>query len=336
MFITWLKFLLCVGVILYSGSRLSKYGDVIAEKTGLGRVWIGVVLMASVTSLPELFTGISSVLIFDVPDIAAGDVLGSCVFNMLIIALMDVMHGPGPIFSKADRAHILSAGFGIIMIGLVAVSILASERAGNNFLWIGPYTPAIILIYFLAMRTVFYFEKKKVAEFIGEMAEALKYEKITKAQAYRGYAINAIFVIAAATWLPAIGSEIANQTGLGGTFVGNIFIALATSMPEVVVSLTSLKIGATDMAIGNLFGSNIFNIFILAIDDLLYFKGPLLSSVSGDHVISAMSAIIMTAVAMVGLTYRSSKKALKMISWDALAIAIIYMLNVIFLYKRIG
>ena len=73
----WIGFIICTAVIVYSGTKLSKYGDIIAEKTGLGRAWVGLVLMASVTSLPELITGISSVSFANVPDIAVGDVLGS-------------------------------------------------------------------------------------------------------------------------------------------------------------------------------------------------------------------------------------------------------------------
>lgn len=90
----WIKFLICTSLIVYSGTKLSKYGDIIAEKTGIGGTLIGVALMASVTSLPELVTGISSVTYADVPDIAAGDVLGSCVFNMLILAFLDAIYRP--------------------------------------------------------------------------------------------------------------------------------------------------------------------------------------------------------------------------------------------------
>src|SRR3990172_2991592 len=115
--ILWLQLIFCSAVIVFCGTNLSKYGDVIAEKTGLGRAWIGLVLMASVTSLPELITGISSVAFANVPDIALGDIMGSCVFNLSIIALMDILHGPKPIFSKAEHSHILSAGFGVILIG---------------------------------------------------------------------------------------------------------------------------------------------------------------------------------------------------------------------------
>src|ERR671924_1870012 len=85
----WIQFGLCTAIILVAGTQLSKYGDIIAEKTGLSRTWVGVILMASVTSLPELITGISSVTVYDLPNIAAGDVIGSCMFNILIIALLD-------------------------------------------------------------------------------------------------------------------------------------------------------------------------------------------------------------------------------------------------------
>ena len=142
------EFILCSAVIVYCGSNLSKYGDVIAEKTGLGRAWIGLVLMASVTSLPELITGISSVAIADVPDIALGDIMGACVFNLSIIALMDMLNGKKPIFSESEHGHILSAGFGIILISLASISIMANANIpaiGH----IGLYSPAIIMIYFI-------------------------------------------------------------------------------------------------------------------------------------------------------------------------------------------
>src|SRR4030043_346908 len=119
----WLGFIICTAVIVYSGTQLSRYGDIIAEKTGLGKVWIGMVLMASVTSLPELVTGISSVTYAGVPDIAVGDVLGSCVFNMLIIAILDAVYRIMPISAKAHQGHILSAGFGIILLSIVGISL---------------------------------------------------------------------------------------------------------------------------------------------------------------------------------------------------------------------
>ncbi len=326
----WLGFLICTAAIVFAGTRLSKYGDIIAEKTGLGRTWIGVVLMASVTSLPELVTGISSVTYAGVPDIAAGDVLGSCVFNMLILAVIDAIYRPMPISTRAHHGHVLSAGFGIILLSIVVISLFA----GNNIPslgWIGIYTLLFAVIYFIAMRMVYFYEKKQLSEFVKERADELRYREIPTRTAVLHYVVNAVIVIIAAIFLPKIGEGIAKVTGLGQTFVGNFFIAISTSLPEVVVSVAAVRMDAVDLAIGNLFGSNIFNIFILAIDDIFFTKGPILSFVQESHAISALSAIAMTAIAVIGLTYRAEKKRL-FLAWDSIGIVLVYVGNLMLLF----
>ncbi|MBI5741778.1 MAG: sodium:calcium antiporter [Nitrospirae bacterium] len=326
----WVVFLLCTSVIVYSGTKLSKYGDIIAEKTGLGGTWIGVALMASVTSLPEFVTGTSSVTYAGVPDIAAGDVLGSCVFNMLILAILDGIQRPVPISARAHYGHVLTAGFGILLLSIAAAGLFLDQEM-LNLGWIGIYSLVFVVIYFIAMRLVFIYEKRQIAAYVREAAKGLKYEKVSTRTAVTHYVINALFVIAAATFLPKIGEGLAELTGLGQTFVGNIFIAVSTSLPEVVVSVSAVRMGAIDMGIGNLFGSNIFNIFILAVDDFLFFKGPILAFADTNHIISALSAIAMTTVAIIGLTYRAEKKTL-FLAWDSIGISLIYVVNLMLLY----
>lgn len=326
----WIGFIICTSAIVFTGIKLVKYGDIIAEKTGLGRTWIGIVLMASVTSLPELVTGISSVTFAGVPDIAAGDIFGSCVFNMLILAILDSLYRPMPISAKAHQGHVLSAGFGILLLGIATVSLLAKDLA-PSLGWIGLSTLPIAVIYLTAMRMIYFYEKKRFSALLKDMTDELKYGEISTKKAAVNYAANALVVIIAAIFLPKIGQGIAETTGLGQTFVGNVFIAVSTSLPEVVVSIAAIKMNAVDLAIGNLFGSNIFNIFILAIDDLFFIKGPLLSYVQTGHAISALSAITMTAIAIIGLTYRTEKKRL-FLAWDSIGILLMYVVNLMLLY----
>lgn len=326
----WIGFIVCTSMIVYSGTKLSQYGDIIAEKTGLGRAWIGVVLMASVTSLPELVTGISSVTYAGVPDIAVGDVLGSCVFNMVILAILDAVHRPVPISTKAHQGHVLSASFGLLLLSIVCVSIFLRENL-PPIGWLGPYSLLFIVVYLTAMRLVFSYEKRKRAEFLKEIAEELQYKDVSIKTAVLHYGINALIVISAAIFLPKIGEGIAESTGLGQTFVGNIIIAFSTSLPEVVVSIAAVKMGAIDLAIGNLFGSNIFNIFILALDDIFFLKGPLLSYASTNHIISALSAIAMTTIAIIGLTYRAEKKRF-FVALDSAGIVLVYLATLILLF----
>ncbi|GAW65417.1 sodium/hydrogen exchanger [Geoanaerobacter pelophilus] len=315
--------------IVYSGTNLSRYGDIIAEKTGMGRTWIGVLLMASVTSLPELVTGISSVT-QGLADIAAGDVLGSCVFNMVILASLDLVEREKTISARAHHGHVLAAGFGILLLSLISVSLYGGSRLAPLGS-VGFYSIFILAIYLFAMRTIFSYEKREFARFIGEQAAEFKYQAVSMRQAAGKFALNALLVIAAAVSLPRIGAGIAQATALGQSFVGNIFIAAATSLPEVVVSLAAARIGAIDLAIGNLLGSNICNIFILAVDDLFFAKGPILGYVNSNHIVSSLAAISMTSIMIIGLTYRSEKKLL-FLAWDSMAVILLYLSYLILLY----
>jgi cation:H+ antiporter len=335
MIVLWLEFLLCSAVIVYCGSNLSRYGDVIAEKSGLGRAWIGLILMSGVTSLPELITGISSVAFADAPDIAVGDVMGSCVFNLSLIALMDILHGPHPIFSRAEHSHNLSAGFGVLLVGFATLSISAAAGV-PSFGRISLSTPIIIGLYAIAIRSVFLFQKRQVAQHIGAITPDLQYGHISTKEASLKYTSNALIIIGAAAWLPFIGDRLAEETGLGRSFVGSILIALTTSLPELVVSISALRIGAADMAIANLLGSNLFNMVILAIDDLAYPGGPLFSAVSQNHAITGTIAVIMTGIVVVSLMYRLEKKTALRIGWDALALMLAYLVNIVLLYRLRG
>jgi cation:H+ antiporter len=326
----WLGFIVCTCVIVYSGAKLARYGDIIAEKTGLGRTWVGVVLLATVTSLPELATGISSVTYAGVPDIAVGDVLGSCVFNMAILAVLDALTPPKPIFTIARQGHVLSAAFGLLLISLVCANIFVGPHL-TGVSRIEPSTIATILIYFVAMRMVFSYEKRQIADFIKKEAIKSPHDAVPLRTAVLSFSVNGLFIVSAATFLPKIGEGIARSTGLGQSFVGNILIAISTSLPEIVVSVAAVRSGAVDLAVGNLFGSNIFNIFILALDDIFLFKGPLFSYTNPNHLISGLSAIAMTTLAVIGLTYRAERKRW-FVTWNSMAVIVVYLANVCYLY----
>ena len=329
----WLAFILCLAVIGVAGIKLSQYGDTIADKTGIGRTWVGLVMLATATSLPELVTGASSVTVAQVPEIALGDVFGSCVFNMLIIVVLDFLHRGETMYSRAAPGHILAGGFGIMLIGIAGFSILISAidlplAIGH----VGVYTPVIIIAYAVAMRTVFRYESRQVQEFTARTPD--KYPHLsTQAIAVR-FAIAAGFVVGAGIFLPFVGEGLAAQMGWNESFVGTLFVALVTSIPELVVTVAALRLGALDMAIGNLLGSNLFNIMVLAIDDLLFLPGPLFSHVSGVHAISALSAIMMTAMAVVGFCYRPNHRLAGTVGWSSVFLLIVYVVNTLVLYNH--
>ncbi len=326
-----LQFILCSALIVFSGYKLSVYGDQIAEKTGLGRAWVGLVLMATITSLPELITGISAVSMVGAPNLALGDVMGSCVYNLAILALMDAFNGTRPIFQGVDRGHLLSAGFGTALIAVALLFIMVGSVL-PSIGHIGLYTPIIIIVYLVGIRAVYFYEKREIEDYVEEAARESIYRDISFKRAVVFYTINALVIVSAATFLPFIASEIAAVTGLGRTFVGSVFLAMTTSLPEVVVSIAAIRIGAQDMAISNMFGSNMFNILVLAIDDIFYTPGPIFSFISTDHMVTGAIAIAMTAVAVVGITYPPKKKSFLRIGFGSQVLIILWVLNLLLLY----
>lgn len=326
----WVEFILISALIVVSGANLSRYGDIIAEKTGLGRAWIGLVLLATITSLPELITGISAVAIVNVPDIALGDVMGSCIYNLAILALMDAMNGKRPLFLGAGRGHLLSAGFGVFLISIAVVSILLGPNV-PSIGHVGLYTPVIIIVYAIGVRAVYYYEKGLIKKYVAGAVKKLRYRDVPFGRAVALFGINALVIIAAASMLPATAAGLAEQTGLGDTFMGSVFVAMTTSLPEVVVSIAAIRIGAQDMAIANMLGSNMFNILVLAVDDIFYTKGPLLSHISVNHTVTGLMAIIMTAVVVIGLTYPPERKGIGRLTWCSVTLAALWAVSIFLL-----
>lgn len=331
MILVWTKFAVCAALIGMAGPVLTRYGDIIARRTGVSRTWIGLVLLATATSLPELFTGISAVTVADAPNIAVGDVLGSCIFNLAMLVVLDAMCRGEPMYSRADQGHVLAAGFGVILIGLAGASLLLGRNEPNlSILHIGVYSPIIFAFYLVAMRATFVYEQRRIAPPPG----IDEHPEITLAMAARRYLAAAAVIAGAGGWLPFVGVELAEAMGWRTTFVGTLFVAGATSLPELVVTISALRLGALDMAIANLLGSNIFDILILAIDDLFYVRGPLLSAASPAHAVTAFAAVIMSGIVIVALLYRPATRFRGTIGWVSFALLIVYLMSsyAIYLY----
>jgi len=329
--LVWLKFLLCLVIILFAGTRLARYGDIIGKKTGLGGLWIGLVLLAAITSMPELVTGVSSAALVKLPDLALGTLFGSCLFNLAILALLDILYHPTPILSKVSSRHMASAGVGILLIGIGAVSILAGERLSGLALgWVGVPSIIILVVYLVGVRQMFHFERNHQLPSLP--TSSLQYEESSTKAIYLKFTLAAVAIIGAGIWLSFVGNEIAEVTGWDASFVGSLFLAITSSMPELVVTIAALRLGAIDMAVADILGSNMFNIAIIFPVDLFYSQGPILSLVSGAHLITAAVVIAMSLTVMVGLRFRQKRKTFSVISWYALALIGLYIFGVYALF----
>jgi cation:H+ antiporter len=329
----WVELIVCAVLIFWAGSLLSKYGDVIAEKTGLGRAWIGAILIAGVTSLPELASGVSAVAWLNAPNLAAGAVLGSCLFNLALIAMIDLAYQPGRVLAKAQEVHILSGGLGVLMLGIVAMGVLIGPVLnGFGILGVSMLSILILVLYSVGGKMIAGLEKERVGEVLKKEAAEGNYARISTRKALFIFILSSLAVIVLGIWLASIGDRLAAATGLSRNFVGNLFLALTTSLPEIAASLAAIRLGAIDLAIGNVLGSNLFNITLFFVYDLADGRANFWASLTTENAFAAVMTIMMTGVVIISLMYRASPKTPYRISWDGLAIAGMYVGSMALLY----
>ncbi|HUV44839.1 MAG TPA: hypothetical protein VMW13_08425 [Dehalococcoidales bacterium] len=321
--LVWLKFILSLVIILFAGTKLARYGDALAEKTRLGHIWIGLLLLAFITSVPELATGISAVALVKIPDLAIGTIMGSCIFNVLIVALLDIIYRQAPILSKVSPNHIMSVVMGILLVALAAVSIFFGERISGLVLgWIGIPSILAIVVYLIGVRWTL--RSAREGQVASPPVANTRYSHITMREVWLKFTLAGLAVIGSGIWLAFIGEEIAATTGLGASFVGTLFLAISTSMPELALTIAAVRLGAIDMAVADVLGANMINIAKIFLIDIFYTDGSILSSVSKAHITSAVVAIVMSIVVLIALRFRQKRKTFRVISWYAVLLLGLY------------
>jgi cation:H+ antiporter len=330
MSLAWLliQFTACAVLIARAGYVLSRSADALAGAYGWGRGWVGLALLATVTSLPELASGISAVAFVDAPNLAVGNALGACVVNLLFLVVVDALQRRQPMYREASATHLLSAAFGVVMLGFVALSLLTGTRA-PALLHVGIYSPMLLALYLLALKAVHGHERQAMAAGTATRSPAPAGQTRDE---WRRFGLAAGVVLAAGSWLPKVADGLATTLGLSSSFVGTVLMAVVTTLPEMAVTLGALRLGALDMAIGNLLGSNLFNVMILAVDDVFYVRGPLLADAAPVHVGTAVTALVMTGLVIIGLVMRPQGRTLRVVSWVSVGLIATCVVNAALVY----
>jgi cation:H+ antiporter len=297
----WLLFLVYAGLIIVAGTQLSRSAEVISDGLGLSKAWAGTLLLSIGTSLPELVTCCRAAQI-GAPDLAGGNIFGSNLFNLLILILVGILYPRGLYRARRKRGLIVTALFSIILAGISLVAMVVKFPRGIG--WVGFDTVFILGVYLWASAAITELERKKGAS--GERA-ANKSARLGSARALCLYLLAAAIIVFAGTGLTDTSKLIAVETGLGETLIGSILVAAATSLPELVTSIASICMGLPEMAIGIVFGSNLFNILLFFFGDIFYREGLIMSGLSPQHLVTATMGIVLTTVAVIGLLIPSRR-----------------------------
>jgi cation:H+ antiporter len=321
----WVQFILSAVVVVFAASKLAEYGDVIAVRTGLSGMFIGTLLMAGATSLPELLAALNALAIA-APNLAAGSMFGSNMFNMLMLAVLDLAGQQARVLRAVAMRHALTAGLAILLIGLVVLFILADLEGG--IAWIGYDSLVIILVYVAGVRLI---QNQGSSPQVETIAEEAGVPSLKRALLGFGLATAALVVVT--PFLVRSADEIGTITGLSAGFVGATLLAIVTSLPELVATIAALRIGAFDLAVGNLFGSNLFNMFALGLTDVLYFQGRFIAEIDPNFAIIGLLGLVLTCLGLIGNIARVERRLL-FLEIDALLIMVVYFLAMWFLYVR--
>lgn len=235
--------------------------------------------------------------------------------NMLTLALIDVVYRTKRVWQQVALEQVLIASLAIVLTGFAGLLIVI--RHPFAFLHIGIGTAAIAVIYLLGMRVVFRQEDvrrrtRQLERVVGTGDVGLHHSSMKKTCKRAGwkFAMATLGIIIAAPFVVSSAKEIARVSGMSTGFVGTSLVAIVTSLPELVVTFASVRLGAFDLGVGNLFGSNAFNMAILLIADIAYVKGPLLAAVDTSHAVTAFISMLLMSIGVMGIIYRAERRFL--------------------------
>jgi cation:H+ antiporter len=323
----WLQFILSSALIVLAANFLAKYGDIIALRTRLGGMFVGTLLLAGATSLPELLTTISAVN-QGVPNLAAGNLLGSNMFNMFLLAILDLLNRRERLLRKAALKFALSGSLAVFLIGLVV--FFAMAKIETTIGWIGVDSLVIILTYVVAIRLI---QTNQTHPGVRPAEMVIPEGTPSLTRGLIGFALAGAVLVVVTPLMVSSSVGIAEITGLGTTFIGTTLVAIVTSLPEMVTTIAAVRMGANDMAIGNLFGSNLFNMFALGLTDIFYLQGRFLGVIDPAFLVIGMLGLLMTCMGLIGNLARLERRVL-FVELDAFLLILMYGGGLYFLYAR--
>jgi cation:H+ antiporter len=295
-------FLLSGTLVVAAGIRLARDGDVVAAGTGLGGLWIGAIAIAAVTSLPEMTADVSAV-VQGAPRLAVGDLFGSSMANMLILAVADLATRHTRLLT---RVAVTQLAVGTLAVALTAIATLGLLVQGPSVAGFGWATTAVGVGYVLGMQFLHRNRPEPPFRRPEEVEAARPRARAVRRAAVR-FAIAGVVILATAPLLAWSTAALADRIGISHGFAGLALLAATTSLPEAVVTAAGVRAGSYDLAVGNLLGSNCFNMAALVILDAADGGRSLLVDVGPELAVGALFGLLLTALAMLGVLDRAER-----------------------------
>jgi cation:H+ antiporter len=335
-------FVAFAAVLWFAGKRVTSYANTIAERTGWGKAAIGAILLGGITSLPEMAT-VSAAAKAGNAALAVNNLLGGVAMQVAILAIADVAIRRDALSSVVGHPVVLLQGtLCILLLALVAGGVAVGE---TPIAGVGVWSSAVLVIYAGSMVLVSRAENRRAWIPDGSGPPSFLLERpphqpnvASSAEprstaALAGYtALAGLVIFAAGFVITRTGEAIAQQTGLGTSFVGAVFIAISTSLPEVSTTIAAVRMGQFELAFADIFGTNLLDVTLVFFADLVYAGPPVLGEVGRFSVVAALLGIAVTAVYLAGLIERRDRVVLRM-GIDSFVVLALYLGGLILLYR---
>ena len=333
----WLNLLIFAAgaaAIWPAGARLAGYVDRIGRRTGLGDAFLGVAMLGVATSLPELVTTITGSMIGNAP-LVTGNLFGGIAMQVAILSVVDAFVVRDALTYAAPKPVLLFQGVMLLMLlAITLVGISLDDPLG--FFGVGA-TPAVVMLVYVAMvrftidpRYLPRWEPTHVGD-APALQEPEDGERWSTSKLSIRVALAALTILVAGWTVASTGDAMAQQTGLGSTFVGVVLVAISTSLPELSTTITASRAGNYEMAISNILGTNCLSVALLLPADIAYRGGPVLATADDATVLAIAMGMVVTAVHLLGLLERRNKTIAGM-GVDSVAILVLYGISLIGIY----
>jgi cation:H+ antiporter len=331
----------CAGVIWVAGVRLSNTTDVLDDRLHLGSALGGVVLLAIATNLPEIAITVTAAASGDI-GVAIGNILGGIAIQTVVLVALDVFGGKG----RAPLTY-QAASLGLVIEGGLVIAVLTVVVMGSQLpsgLHVGRIAPAAMLIAALWLVGVMLIGKSRghlpwheAGEAPGNQGQPRGHakqqknqqaivKKVSTGRAMLVFGLAAVLTLVAGYFLEQSGDAIAGHIGLTGVLFGATVLAAATSLPELSTGITSVRLGDTQLAVGDIFGGNAFLPVLFLVAALVSGRPVLPEAQSTDIYLTGLG-MLLTVVYVFGLLFRP-RRAIAGMGVDSLTVLVLYALGV--------
>lgn len=298
---------LAAAVIAVAGTRLARIADEIAARTGLGEALVGAVLVGASTSLPGIVTSVVTAA-EGYPRLAIGNGLGGIAAQTAFLGIADITYRRANLeHTAASVANLMQ---GALLLALLSITLIATSLPAITVWGVSPASVVLLASYLFGLKllrsanTEPMWRPENTSDTQTEGEDDAGNVDGSTASLWLRFALLAIVLAAMGYVVSRTGIVLANRSGLSETAVGALFTAIATSLPELVIAVASVRIGAYNLAIGNIIGGNAFDVLFLAAADVAYRDGSLFGRFGDADLLLLGAAMLMTTVLVLGMLRR--------------------------------